>query len=52
MLLEKLIKNLPTKKKKIWIKGLAINSKKIKKGFIFLQLKVIKLMVKISLKKQ
>ena len=39
MLLEKLIKNLPTKKKKIWIKGLAINSKKIKKGFIFFAIK-------------
>ena len=35
MLLKKLIKNLPEKKKKLRIKGLSINSKNISKGFIF-----------------
>ena len=35
MLLKKLIKNLPSEKKKIRILGLASNSKKIKKGYIF-----------------
>ena len=35
MFLEKLIKNLTEEKKKIKILGLATNSQKIKKGFIF-----------------
>ena len=35
MLLKKLIKNLPIKEQKIQIKGLAINSQKVKKSFIF-----------------
>ena len=35
MLLKKLIKNLSSEKKKIKIRGLSTNSKKIKKGFIF-----------------
>ena len=35
MLLKQLIKNLPKEKKNIDIKGLEINSKKVKKGFIF-----------------
>ena len=35
MLLGKLIKNLPEKKKKLRIKGLSINSKNIANGFIF-----------------
>ncbi len=35
MFLQTLIKNLPDKKKKIKIKGLAINSNKVKKNFIF-----------------
>jgi len=35
MLLKQLIKNLPKEKKNIHIKGLEINSKKVKKGFIF-----------------
>ena len=35
MLLKKLIKNLPKEKNKIEITGLEINSKKIKKGYIF-----------------
>ena len=39
MLLEKLIKNLSQEKKKIKIKGLAFNSKKVKKGFIFFAIK-------------
>ncbi len=39
MLLKKLIKELPNKKKKIEIKGLSINSKKVKKGFIFFAIK-------------
>ncbi len=39
MLLKKLIKNLSEEKKKITIKGLAINSKKIKKDFIFFAIK-------------
>ena len=39
MYLEKLIKQLPQEKKKIKIRGLAINSKKIKKGFIFFAIK-------------
>ena len=39
MLLKKLIKNLPREKKKIKVKGLAINSKKVKKDFIFFAIK-------------
>ncbi len=39
MLLEKLIKKLPYKKKKLKIKGLAVNSKKVKRGFIFFAIK-------------
>ncbi len=35
MLLEKLIDNLPKEKKKIQVQGLATNSNKVKKGFIF-----------------
>ena len=35
MLLKNLIENLPSKKKNIEVKGLAINSKKVKKNFIF-----------------
>ena len=35
MLLKQLIKNLPKEKKNIHIKGLEINSKNVKKGFIF-----------------
>ena len=38
MLLKKLIKNL-SEEKKITVKGLAINSKKIKKDFIFFAIK-------------
>ena len=43
MLLEKLISHLSNKKKKIKVKGLATNSKKIKKGFIFFAIKGHKL---------
>ena len=43
MLLKKLIKNLPKKYKKISIQGLAADSKKIKKGFIFFAIKGNKL---------
>ena len=39
MLLKKLIKNLPQEKKNIRIKGIADNSKKVKKGFIFFAIK-------------
>ena len=39
MLLKKLIKKYYSKKKKIKIKGLSINSKKIKKGYIFFAIK-------------
>ena len=39
MLLKILIKNLPKEKKKIKVKGLAINSKKVKKDFIFFAIK-------------
>ena len=39
MLLKKLIKKLPSLKKKIEIRGLSINSKKVKKGFIFFAIK-------------
>ena len=39
MLLKKIIKNLPKAKKKIRIKGLEINSKKVKKGYIFFAIK-------------
>ena len=39
MLLKKLIKNLPKEYKKISIQGLAADSKKIKKGFIFFAIK-------------
>ncbi len=43
MLLKKLINNLSTEKKKINIKGLAVDSSKIKKGFIFFAIKGSKL---------
>ena len=49
MLLEKLIDNLPKEKKKIQVQGLATNSKKVKKGFIFFKLTAINLMEKIIL---
>ena len=39
MLLKNLINNLPEDKKKIVIKGLSVNSKEIKKGFIFFAIK-------------
>ena len=39
MLLKKLIKDLPKEKKKIRIKGLSDNSKKIKKGYVFFAIK-------------
>ena len=39
MLLKKLIKNLSPEKKIIQIRGLAIDSKKVKKGFIFFAIK-------------
>ena len=39
MLLKKLINNLPKEKKKIKVKGLSINSKQIKRGFIFFAIK-------------
>ena len=39
MLLKNLINNLPKNRQKIAIKGLAINSKKIKNGFIFFAIK-------------
>ena len=39
MLLKQLIKNLTKEKKNLVIKGLEINSKKIKKGFIFFAIK-------------
>ena len=39
MLLKILIKNLPKEKKKIKVKGLAFNSKKVKKDFIFFAIK-------------
>ena len=42
MLLKKLIKNLPSIKKDIIVKGLAVDSKKIKKGFIFFAIKGFK----------
>ena len=42
MLLKNLIKNLPPKLKKLKIKGLASNSKEVRKGFIFFALKGIK----------
>ena len=43
MLLKKLIKHIPTEKEKLSIQGLSINSKKIKKGFIFFAIKGYKL---------
>ncbi len=39
MLLKKLIKNVPKEIQTINVKGLAIDSKKIKKGFIFFAIK-------------
>ena len=39
MLLKKLIKNIPLDKKKIVINGLAVSSKKVRKGFIFFAIK-------------
>ena len=41
MLLKNLIKDSPKRFEKLKIKGLALNSKDVKKGFIFLQLKEI-----------
>ena len=52
MLLKNLIKNSPKDIKNLNIKGLALNSKEIKKDFIFLQLKEINLIVKIILVNQ
>ena len=43
MLLKNLIKNFLKKKKKIIVRGLSINSKQIKKGFIFFAIKGNKL---------
>ena len=43
MFLKNLIKNLPKGKKKIQINGFAVNSKKIKKGYIFFAIKGHKL---------
>ena len=43
MLLKKLIKNLPKEKKSLEVKGLADNSKNVKKGFIFFAIKGQKL---------
>ena len=43
MLLKNLIKNLPTEFKNTKIKGLALNSKKVKKDFIFFAIKGAKL---------
>ena len=42
MLLKNLIKDIPIKNKKINVKGLAINSKKIKKSYIFFAIKGFK----------
>ena len=42
MLLKNLIKDIPIKNKKINVKGLAINSKKIKKDYIFFAIKGLK----------
>ena len=42
MLLKNLIKDIPIKNKKINVKGLAIDSKKIKKGYIFFAIKGLK----------
>ena len=39
MLLKNLIKNIPEKQKKLIIRGLATNSKKVKKGYIFFAVK-------------
>ena len=39
MLLKNLINNLPGVKKKIVIKGLSVNSKDIKEGYIFFAIK-------------
>ena len=39
MLLKNLIKNPPKNMKKLKIKGLALNSKEMKKGFIFFAIK-------------
>ena len=43
MLLKNLIKNSPKSMKKLKIKGLALNSKDVKKGFIFFAIKGTKL---------
>ena len=52
MLLKNLINNLPEKKKNIVVTGLSTNSKNVKKGHIFLQLKEVVLMEINLLKKQ
>ena len=52
MLLKNLINNLPEDKKKIVIKGLSVNSKEIKKGYIFFAIKGTNTMEKSILKKQ
>ena len=52
MLLKNLINNLPKDKKKVFIEGLATNSKEVNKGYIFLLLKEIVKMEKDLLKKR
>ena len=52
MLLRKLIKNLPKKISQINILGLASNSKKVKKGFIFFAIDAITQTVRSILKRR
>ena len=49
MLLKNLINKIPNHLKGLSVKGLEINSKKVKKGFIFFAIKGKNLMVKILL---
>ena len=51
MLLKNLIKNISKNKENIQISGLSTNSKKVKKNFIFLQLKEANQMEKNIFKK-
>ena len=51
MLLKKLIKNLPENKKDFKIKGITVDSKKVKDGYVFLLLEDKKKMEKITYKR-
>ncbi len=51
MLLKKLIKNLPENKKDFKIKGITVDSKKVKDGYVFFAIRGQKKMEKITYKR-